>query len=40
MRGFGSSSAPSSGYGADRLGDDVLAVIDTLAISKPVLAGH
>jgi len=39
-RGFGSSSAPSSGYGADRLGDDVLAVMDKLAISKPVLAGH
>jgi pimeloyl-ACP methyl ester carboxylesterase len=39
-RGFGDSSAPSSGYGADRLGDDVLAVIDALKISKPVLAGH
>lgn len=39
-RGFGSSSAPVSGYSADRLGDDVLAVIDRLAISKPVLAGH
>jgi pimeloyl-ACP methyl ester carboxylesterase len=39
-RGFGASSAPASGYGADTLGDDVLAVIDKLAISKPVLAGH
>jgi len=39
-RGFGASSAPASGYGADRLGDDVLAVIEKLAISKPVLAGH
>lgn len=39
-RGFGASSAPESGYGADRLGDDVLAVIDALRISKPVLAGH
>jgi len=39
-RGFGSSSAPASGYGADRLGDDVLAVIEKLTISKPVLAGH
>jgi non-heme chloroperoxidase len=39
-RGFGASSAPASGYGADRLGDDVLAVIEALAISKPVLAGH
>ena len=39
-RGFGDSSAPASGYGADRLGDDVLAAIDALKISKPVLAGH
>jgi non-heme chloroperoxidase len=39
-RGFGDSSAPASGYGADRLGDDVLAVIDARKISKPVLAGH
>ncbi|HEX7795023.1 MAG TPA: alpha/beta hydrolase [Vicinamibacterales bacterium] len=39
-RGFGASSAPASGYGADRLGDDVLAVIEKLAINKPVLAGH
>jgi pimeloyl-ACP methyl ester carboxylesterase len=39
-RGFGSSTAPASGYGANRLGDDVLAVIDALAIRKPVLAGH
>jgi pimeloyl-ACP methyl ester carboxylesterase len=39
-RGFGDSSAPASGYGADRLGDDVLAVMDAQKISKPVLAGH
>lgn len=39
-RGFGFSSAPESGYDADRLGDDVLAVIEALKISKPVLAGH
>jgi pimeloyl-ACP methyl ester carboxylesterase len=39
-RGFGASSAPASGYGADRLGDDVLAVIEALKISTPVLAGH
>src|SRR3954471_20742662 len=39
-RGFGDSSAPASGYGADRLADDVLAVIDALKISRPVLAGH
>jgi len=39
-RGFGASSAPASGYEADRLGDDVLAVLDALKIAKPVLAGH
>jgi non-heme chloroperoxidase len=39
-RGFGASSAPVSGYSADRLGDDVLAVLDALKLSKPVLAGH
>jgi non-heme chloroperoxidase len=39
-RGFGASSAPASGYEADRLGDDVLAVLDALKIEKPVLVGH
>src|SRR5580700_312224 len=39
-RGFGASSAPATGYEADRLGDDVLAVLDALKLSKPVLAGH
>jgi non-heme chloroperoxidase len=39
-RGYGFSSAPAAGYSADRLGDDVLAVIDALKISRPVLAGH
>jgi pimeloyl-ACP methyl ester carboxylesterase len=39
-RGFGASSAPSSGYAADRLGDDVLAVIEGMSISRPVLVGH
>ena len=39
-RGFGASSAPASGYSADRLGDDVLAVLDALKIEKPVLVGH
>jgi len=39
-RGFGASSAPATGYSADRLGDDVLAVLDTLKIEKPVLLGH
>jgi non-heme chloroperoxidase len=39
-RGFGVSSIPTSGYTANRLGDDVLAVLDSLKLSKPVLAGH
>jgi non-heme chloroperoxidase len=39
-RGFGVSSHPHTGYGADRLGDDVLAIIDSLKITRPVLAGH
>lgn len=39
-RGFGESSVPASGYSADRLGDDVLAVIDTLKLDRPVLVGH
>ncbi len=39
-RGFGASSAPAAGYGADRLGDDVLAVLDSLELDRPVLAGH
>jgi len=39
-RGFGASGSPASGYGADRLGDDVLEVIDTLRLSKPILVGH
>ncbi len=42
-RGFGASSAPiptKDNYSADRLGDDVLAVIDALKITRPVLVGH
>ena len=39
-RGFGRSSAPMSGYSADRLADDVLAVLDSLRLAKPVLIGH
>ena len=39
-RGFGKSSVPAGGYGADRLGDDVLVVIDSLKLNKPVLVGH
>ncbi len=39
-RGFGASSSPDSGYTADRLGDDVLAVLNALNLDRPVLAGH
>jgi non-heme chloroperoxidase len=42
-RGFGASSKPAptnDNYAADRLGDDVLAVIDALKLDRPVLVGH
>jgi non-heme chloroperoxidase len=39
-RGYGASSVPASGYSADRLGDDVLAVLDALKLDRPVLVGH
>ena len=42
-RGFGLSDSPpptDANYDADRLGDDVLAVMEILKIDKPVLAGH
>jgi pimeloyl-ACP methyl ester carboxylesterase len=39
-RGFGASSHPADGYSADRLGDDVLAVVDALKLDRPVLVGH
>jgi non-heme chloroperoxidase len=42
-RGYGNSSAPepdATNYSADRLGADVLAVIDALKIERPVLVGH
>jgi pimeloyl-ACP methyl ester carboxylesterase len=42
-RGIGLSSIPDptiANYDADRLGDDVLAVIDALKLERPVLAGH
>lgn len=41
-RGFGASSKPDpigANYTADRLGDDLLAVIDTLKLDKPILVG-
>jgi non-heme chloroperoxidase len=42
-RGFGDSSAPApanNNYSADRLGDDVLAVIAALNLNRPIVAGH
>jgi len=42
-RGFKPSSTPpitNENYDADRLGDDVLAVIDGLKLNRPVLTGH
>ena len=39
-RGFGQSSAPPTGYDPRRLGDDVVAVLDALHITDPVLVGH
>jgi non-heme chloroperoxidase len=39
-RGVGRSSAPESGYNARQLGDDVVAVLDSLHIESPVLIGH
>jgi len=39
-RGFGQSSAPTTGYDPKRMGDDVVAVLDALHIADPVLVGH
>lgn len=42
-RGLGASSSPPAtddNYNADRLGDDVLAVMAALHIERPVLVGH
>ena len=39
-RGFGNSSRPLTGYTADTLANDVLAVLDSLRIRAPVLIGH
>jgi non-heme chloroperoxidase len=43
-RGYGASSAPdparAENYTADRLGDDVLAVIAAVKLNRPVLIGH
>lgn len=42
-RGFGASDSPAPAnpnYSANRLGDDVIAVLDALKVTHPVLVGH
>jgi non-heme chloroperoxidase len=39
-RGFGASGYSATENGADRLGDDVLAVLDSLKLNRPILVGH
>jgi pimeloyl-ACP methyl ester carboxylesterase len=39
-RGFGASGYSATHDPADRLGDDVVAVIDALNLQKPILVGH
>jgi non-heme chloroperoxidase len=39
-RGFGASGYAESANVGERLGQDVLAVIDALGLNKPILAGH
>src|SRR6266849_6733897 len=39
-RGFGASGFSATDNPADRLGDDVVAVMDALKLNRPVLVGH
>jgi non-heme chloroperoxidase len=42
-RGYGNSSVPATtdaNYSAERLGDDVLSVVDQLKLVRPILVGH
>ena len=39
-RGHPGSSAPATGYGFERLAEDVMRVIDAVGINKPVVIGH
>ena len=39
-RGFGASGYLATDHPADRLGDDVVAVIDALHLNRPILVGH
>ena len=40
QRAHGRSSAPTTGYGFVRLAEDVVRVIDTMGVNKPVVIGH
>jgi pimeloyl-ACP methyl ester carboxylesterase len=40
MRGIERTSGYVANYRADRLGDDVLAVIEALKLDRPILVGH
>src|SRR5579872_2691827 len=39
-RGFGASGYSAEPYDADRLGDDVIAVLDSLKVKRAILVGH
>jgi Predicted hydrolases or acyltransferases (alpha/beta hydrolase superfamily) len=39
-RGYGASSSPATGYSLDRKGEDIVAVLDSMKIVRPVLVGH
>jgi pimeloyl-ACP methyl ester carboxylesterase len=39
-RGFAPSSIPTSGYLSDSLADDIIGVLDSLHLARPVLVGH
>lgn len=39
-RGFGASSVPKTGYTPERLSDDVMAVLKSLDIHRPIIVGH
>jgi pimeloyl-ACP methyl ester carboxylesterase len=39
-RGLGASSKPTGGYAAEKSAEDVLHVLDRLALQRPILVGH
>jgi non-heme chloroperoxidase len=40
LRGYGNSDKPWTGYGYDRMADDISAVIDAMGLTDITLAGH